>query len=181
MVPRDCVEESHMAVLAVTQSVSRSLEATILVCVAQSEPTSMVAPMGLRPTMIEEPPQLTEPMLLVSVSHMALLENTSGPLLLELLSRDQRGEMPVLVMLLLTLESHHLWVETTSVSQEITLQHLTESFAKMTHSGMAVDVISEVTVARSTILHTSLRGSPTLPLMILRPDCVGWIVAMTLQ
>ena len=129
---------------------------------------------------MEKQPQLTVPMLLVSVSRMALLDNTSGHLQLVLLKSNQAGMMPVLVMLVLVLESHHLWVETISVSQGLTRDH-TVTFIQMTLSGMAVDVLAAVAVAHSTILHTLLSNSPTLPLMILRPDCVDWMLGRTLQ
>ena len=129
---------------------------------------------------MEKQPQLTVPMLLVSVSRMALLDNTSGHLQLVLLKSNQAGMMPVLVMLVLVSESHHLWVETISVSQGLTRDH-TVTFIQMTLSGMAVDVLAAVAVAHSTILHTLLSNSPTLPLMIVRPDCVDWMLGRTLQ
>ena len=155
-------------------SFSQSLEETILVCVAPSEPTRMV---HLSPTILDKQPQLTVPMFLVSVSHMALLDNTSGHLLLDLL-RIGHTKMPVLVMLLLTLAYHHLWVETISVSQGFPTQDQSVAFIRMTLSGMAVDVLAPVAVAHSIILHTLLSNSPTLPL---RPDCVNRMVVTTLH
>ena len=89
---------------------------------------------------MEKQPQLTVPMFLVSVSHMAPLDNTSGLLQLVLLKSHQAGLMPVLVMLVLTLAFHHLWVKTISVSQGLTLDH-TVAFIQMTLSGMAVDAL----------------------------------------
>ena len=170
-----------LALLNVTQPFSQSLEDTIVVCVSPSEPTSGINLMHLSPTMMELPPQLTVPMLLVSVSHMALLDNTSGHLQLVLKKMRQNRQNPVLVMLLLTLKSHHLWVETISVSQGLTRDHQQVAFIQMTLSGMAVDVLPAVAVAHSTILHTLLSNSPTLPLMILRPDCVDLVLKRTLQ
>ena len=57
------------------------------------------------------------------------------------------------------------------MNQGLTLDH-TLAFIQMTLSGMAVAVLPAVAVAHSTIPHTLLKDSPTLPLMILRPDCV---------
>ena len=76
-------------------------------------------------------------MLLVSVSHMAVHDNTSEHLLLVLLRTDLLGKMLVPVMLLSTLPSHHLWVETISANQESTLGILGKSSIQMilsTHS-----------------------------------------------
>ena len=107
---------------------------------------------------------------------------TSGHLQLVLLRIDQPGKMPVLVMLVLVSESHHLWVETISVSQGLTRDSLHQAHhIQMTLSGMAVDVLPAVAVAHSTILHTLLSNFPTLHLIILRPDCVDGILVMTLQ
>ena len=140
-------------------------EDTTLVCVALSEPTSIATLMHLRPIMMEQCPQLKEPMLLVSVSHMVVNDNTSGHLQLAILRTDPLGMMPVLVMLVSISPSHHLWVETISVSQE-SIQVLLVVFIQMILSGMVKAVVAAVAVAHSTILHTSLSNSPAPPLTL---------------
>ena len=54
--------------------------------------------------------RVTTIMLVVSVSHMAVHENTSGHLHLVIARTIQHAMMPVLVMPLSLLPSHHLWV-----------------------------------------------------------------------
>ena len=77
--------------------------------------------------------------------------------------------MSVPVMLPSILPSHHLWVKTISVNQDVTqgygnrsLQHSIPTIL----SGMEMAVLPTVHVAHLTILHISLNNSPTLPLMI---------------
>ena len=63
-----------------------------------------------------------KPMLMVSVSHVTVHDNTSGHLQLVTLRLDLLKIMSVLVILFqIASASHHLWVETISVSQELTL------------------------------------------------------------
>ena len=96
------------------------------------------------------------PMLMVSVSHMAVHDNTSGHLQLAILRHAQLIIVAVLVMLLLRYLYHYLLEETISVSQELT-QDTLGAFTQMILCGMARTVLTAVDVVHSTILQISLR------------------------
>ena len=107
--------------------------------------------------------RLLEPMFLVSVSHMAIHDNTSGHLLLLLLRAVlMMRDVPALVPHLWP--PCHLLVKIISVIQESTLRIHVASI-QMILSGMAKVAVA-VAVARSTIFHTSLRHSPAPPLTL---------------
>ena len=169
MAPNDGVAEPEVAILALTPFFSQSQLYGSVRGYQFDDPDGFETYHEGRATTIE-----TVPMLLVSVSLMALLDNTSGHLQLELLRVDQPRKMPVLVML---------------VAIDITIppfvggDYFCESGGNFAASGSYVRMTSlgwqwtEVTVAHPTILHALLSGSPILPLMIMRPDCaVGSIV-----
>ena len=67
----------------VTQSFSLSVEDHIVRCVVGSEPTSGVDRMPSGGIIVVEKLQLTVPMSVVWLSCMAVLDNTSGHLLME--------------------------------------------------------------------------------------------------
>ena len=91
--------------------------------------------------------------------------NTSGLLQVAILRPNPIGMMSVLVMLVSLLPSHRLWEETISVNQEST-QVPVVVFIWMILSGMVKAAVAAVTVAHSTILHTSLSNSPAPPLTL---------------
>ena len=93
------------------------------------------------------------PMLMVSVSHMAVHDNISGHSQLVLLKKEKVVIMLVLVMLLLILPSHHLWVETISVNQESTLGQLLVFIHTILY-GMVRTVLAAVHVAHSYFTKT---------------------------
>ena len=107
-----------------------------------------------------------EPMLLVSVSHTVIHDNTSEHLQLAIQRTYTLEMISVLVMLVLILPSHSLWVETISVNQEFISDQLLWHSTQKILSGMVKAAVAAVAVAHSTILHTSLSNSPAPPLTL---------------
>ena len=128
-----------LAASHVTLSFSLSVEEPTLVCVAELKATRTAGQMHLRSIIMEMQQLLKNPILVVSVSHMALHDNTSGHLQ-PVLQAVTLTLKPVPVIQLPTTLALHLWAETTSVNQEPTRCHLMD-FIQTILCGMVTVVL----------------------------------------